>query len=151
MGSQGGAAPSSPSPGYSTGLMEPCGALLRKCLFIIYLSLGPLSGAVKYPAGARPSKCIIIIGCLCWWFVAPRHPMGACGGVSFPRCCKSWPRGRPSQTQESFQAQGQERPEQESAFPRPTRTGTMFSPFLEDSSLNIYYASARRVMPSAGT
>jgi hypothetical protein len=24
-------------------------------------ALGPLSGAAKYPAGARPSKCIIII------------------------------------------------------------------------------------------
>jgi hypothetical protein len=31
-------------------------------------------------------------------------------------------------------SEGQERQEQDQAFPRRTRTGTMFSPFLEDSS-----------------
>jgi hypothetical protein len=46
---------------------------------------------------------------------------------------------------------GQERPEQDSAFPRLGKTGTMFSLSWEDSSLKIYYASARRAMPSAGT
>jgi hypothetical protein len=57
-----------------TQLVAACGALPRKCLFIylfIYLfsekacrvsqTAALLSGAAGYPAGARPSKCIIII------------------------------------------------------------------------------------------
>jgi hypothetical protein len=35
-------------------------------------------------------------------------------------------------------SEGQERPEQDSALPRLIETGTMFSLFWEDSSLNIY-------------
>jgi hypothetical protein len=52
---------------------------------------------------------------------------------SFPRRHRRR-RGRPPSGIFQFGGRAQVGPEQDQAFPRRTRTGTMFSPFLEDSS-----------------